>query len=69
MPPAKNVMIIEQAAPEHAAPRPENSPEMSGYRAACFIDDDKPKSAAAGRVKVVGDTKTIAENVKSTTYR
>lgn len=62
----KNVMIIGAGSAGNMLLHDlRNSPEMSGYRAACFIDDDKTKiGSSLGRVKVVGDTKTIAENVK-----
>lgn len=40
-----------------------NNPQMREYRAACFIDDDPLKiGRSLGRVKVVGDTSTIAAN-------
>jgi FlaA1/EpsC-like NDP-sugar epimerase len=62
----KNVMIIGAGSAGNMLLHDlKNSPEMSGYRAACFIDDDKTKiGRSLGGVKVVGDTTTIAENVK-----
>ncbi|MGI6167249.1 MAG: polysaccharide biosynthesis protein [Eubacteriales bacterium] len=62
----KNVMIIGAGSAGNMLLHDlKNSPEMSGYRAACFIDDDKTKiGRSLGGVRVVGDTTTIAENVK-----
>ena len=63
----KNVMIIGAgSAGSMLLHDLKNSPEMSGLKAVCFIDDDKNKiGSSLGRVKVVGSTKTIAENVKN----
>ncbi len=62
----KNIMIIGAGSAGNMLLHDiVNSPDLTGYKAACFIDDDKSKiGSRLGRVKVVGDTSTIAENVK-----
>jgi len=61
----KNVMIIGAGSAGNMLLHDlKNSPEMSCYRAACFIDDDKSKiGSSLGGIRVVGDTTTISDNV------